>query len=99
MNENCNQPSFIPRYRTIKECLIEIQALDPNTAVSEFLIRQLCKQNKVKYLASGNKSLVMLDDLLKYLGFGQSSNNTEQHGARNYPTISSRRQLGYFREV
>ena len=56
------------RYRTIKACLEEIRKIDKVTAVTEYFIRRLCKDNKIVYHASGNKSLVSLDSLLNYLG-------------------------------
>ena len=59
----------LPRYRTIKTCLSEIKKLDSNTAITEWFIRQLCKDRKIVYHASGNKSLVNYDNLLSYLGY------------------------------
>lgn len=63
------QKKNFPRYRTIKECLETIKALDSDTAISEWFIRQLCKNQKISYFASGNKSLVNLDSLLAFLGY------------------------------
>lgn len=65
-----------PRYRTIRECVVELKKLDSGTAVTEFFVRQLCKKNEIKYIASGNKSLVMYDDLLRYLGFSDTCTQT-----------------------
>lgn len=62
-----------PRHRTIKDCLCEIRKLDPETAITEWFIRQLCKQGKVEYFLSGNKSLVNLSSLLRYLGFSETN--------------------------
>lgn len=62
------KPVALPQYRTIRECVAELKKIDSGTAVTEFFVRQLCKQNKIKYIASGNKSLVSYDDLLRYLG-------------------------------
>lgn len=62
----------LPRYRTIKECLVELKKLDNDTAITEHFIRQLCKKNQIEYLASGNKSLVNFDSLLKYLGYNST---------------------------
>ena len=57
------------RMRTIKASMAEIKALDADTAVTEWFIRNLCKENKVKHYNTGKKILVNLDDLLKYLSF------------------------------
>lgn len=56
------------RYRTISNCQSLIQKEDNNTAISTWLIRNLCKEDKVKNIKSGSKVLVDYDDLLKYLG-------------------------------
>jgi hypothetical protein len=58
----------LPRYRTIKECFLAIKLLDDGTAITEWKIRSMCKHGEVNYIASGNKSLVNLDDLLSRLG-------------------------------
>lgn len=69
--------STVPRYRTIKDCLIEIKQLDKDSCITEFFIRNLCKQNKVKCYLSGKKSLVCLDSLLEYLGFSKTDTKKE----------------------
>ena len=58
----------LKRIRTIQQCLEEIKKLDPTTAITEWFIRQLCKQGKVNHFMSGSKVLVNYDDLLRYLG-------------------------------
>ena len=62
----------LTRMRTIKQCYEEIKALDTNTAITEWFIRCLCKDNKVKHFMSGSKILVNLDDLLNYLNSPQT---------------------------
>lgn len=73
-NQHC--VTTTPRYRTIRECVAELKKLDSGTAVTEFFVRKLCKENKIKYFASGNKSLVSYDDLLRYLGFTDTYTQT-----------------------
>ncbi len=53
--------------RTIQQCVEEIRLLDKNTAVTENFIRNLCKEEKIKYHKSGSKYLVNYDYLLEYL--------------------------------
>ncbi len=65
----------VPRYRTINGCLNEIKELDPQTAITEWFIRNLCKQNKITYFTSGNKTLVNLSDLLIYLDYSEQKQN------------------------
>ena len=67
--ENEVDKHTIPRYRTIKGCLREIKKLDNDTVITEYYIRRLCREQKITYHLSGNKSLVSLDSLLEYLGF------------------------------
>lgn len=55
------------KYRTIKQCYQFVKELDNDTAITEWFIRQLCINGKIKYYKSGNKSLVNLDSLLNYL--------------------------------
>ena len=62
----------LTRMRTIKQCHEEIKALDTNTAITEWFIRCLCKDNKVKHFMSGSKILVNFDDLLNYLNSPQT---------------------------
>lgn len=62
-----NQSIKIAKMRTIKKCLQLIKEIDPDTAVSEWFIRQLCNSGKITYDKSGNKSLVNFDSLLDYL--------------------------------
>ena len=59
----------IIKMRTIKECAIEIKELDPASAITEWFIRALCKENKVKHFMTGKKVLVNFDDLISYLNF------------------------------
>ena len=54
------------RLRTIQQCMAEIIKLDPDTAISEWFIRSLCKSNKIQYILSGNKSLVNKANYLLY---------------------------------
>lgn len=62
----------IARMKTVEQCFTEIKKLDPDTAISQWFIRCLCKENKVKHFLTGNKILVNYDNLLCYLnnGFG-----------------------------
>ena len=71
-NENSNRLSDKGkrRMKTVEQCHKEIKKLDPDTALSVWFIRCLCKENKVKHFMTGTKVLVNYDDLLNYLNFG-----------------------------
>ena len=55
----------LPKMRSIKQAVELIKAEDSHSCISEYYIRTLCKQNKVKHIKSGIKVMVDYDDLLK----------------------------------
>ena len=61
----------IARYRPPRECDLMIKQLDSGSCISENFIRQLCKENKIKYHKSGSKLYVNFDNLLEYLASGE----------------------------
>lgn len=65
--------------RTVRQCISIIKKCDPNTAISEWYIRQLCKGGKIAAYSSGNKLLVNLDSLLAYLNRGLEENDAYQY--------------------
>lgn len=60
----------ISKMKTVKQCFEEIKKLDPATAITQWFIRCLCKENKVKHFMTGTKILVNFDDLINYLNNG-----------------------------
>lgn len=58
----------LPRMRTIKQTAQE-------TGLHEYFVRQLVKQNKIRYISAGRKTLINLDLFIDYL------NSTEQEAA------------------
>jgi len=58
-------------YKPIKGALQELKKASPETAITEFLIRQLCKNGKVKTIIAGkSKVLVNMESLNEYLDSG-----------------------------
>ena len=57
----------VPRMRLLTEAAAEIKQLDPGSAVTPYLIRQLALSGKIKSVMAGRKRLINLDDLLDYL--------------------------------
>ena len=55
--------------RSIKQSFDIIKQADPETAITVHTIRTWCKENKIKNLNSGNKTLVDIDSLLNYINF------------------------------
>ena len=56
----------INKMRTISECAKQIKTLDPQTAITEYCIRQLVKDNKINHVMINSKALVDLDSLIQY---------------------------------
>lgn len=69
----------IAKIRTIQQCIDTIKISDPDTAITEWYIRQLCKDGKIVAHSSGNKFLVNLDSLLVYLNRGLEEINKDKN--------------------
>lgn len=63
-----------PRMRTLDECYKELKAVDPNTSVSKYFVRQLALSGKIPCIKAGRKRLINFDKLLVFL----SGDNQEQ---------------------
>lgn len=68
----------MPRMRTIKEAHQELKQLDPNTAVTEYYIKQLVLSGRVPFVTAGRKRLLNFDALLSFLENPAPSINTER---------------------
>lgn len=55
------------RIRTITETLQMLKQEDPNTGLSEFLIRKLANTYKIRSIKTGKKLLIDYDSLLAFL--------------------------------
>lgn len=62
----------IPRMRTPAKIVAELKALDPDSEVTEYYIRQIVKAGTVPVVWAGNKALINLDDVLELLRLGTS---------------------------
>jgi len=62
----------IPRMRTAPKIAAEIKALDPNTEITEYYVRQLVKEGAVPVVWAGNKALINLNDVLNLLRTGMA---------------------------
>ena len=60
----------IARIRTIRQCIAYLKSLDADNCISEWFLRQLCKQGLIKHFLSGSAVYVNLDNLLDYLNGG-----------------------------
>lgn len=57
----------MPRMRTIKQAVEYLKIKDPDSAVSEWWLRQMLKCGKIKHHMAGNKYLIDIDYLEKFL--------------------------------
>ena len=55
--------------RSIKKAFDMVKQEDPDTAITVHTIRVWCKEGKIKCLTAGNKVLVDIDSLFKYISF------------------------------
>ncbi|MCH5297831.1 MAG: DNA-binding protein [Ruminococcus sp.] len=67
MYDNNRNIKALPRMRTVPEAAAEIKAADPNTAITEYHIRQLALQGVLPRVKAGRKLLINLDTLIEYL--------------------------------
>lgn len=58
---------IINRMRTINEVIALIKKEDPSSAITYNCIKNLCIENKIKYVKTGNKYIVNIESLFKYL--------------------------------
>ena len=58
---------MLPRMRTIEQCEKLIKQIDEGSAITEWFIRCLVRDNKVLHFNTGKKVLVNFDNLLEYL--------------------------------
>ena len=62
----------IPRMRTAAKIVAELKALDPDTEMTEFHIRQMAKDGTVAVVWAGRKALINLDDVLDLMRQGMA---------------------------
>ena len=75
----------VPRMRTARQIVAEVKALDPESAVSEYCIRQIIKAGAVPVVWAGGKALVNLDSILDLFRSGMEQPQEEEpvgHGIR-----------------
>ena len=53
--------------RTISKALDYIKQFDPDTDITEYMIRKLAQQEKISQVRTGIKTLVDVESILKYL--------------------------------
>lgn len=73
-----NDEPKIPRFRSAKQCFAIVKSIDPETAITEWYIRQLVESGEVISYGTGNKRLVNLDSLLEFLNRGFEKVNEEK---------------------
>lgn len=65
-------PPELPRMRTAKKAAEELRKLDPETRLTESVLRRLMKEVRIPYVKVGARMLVNLDWLIKQLSAGES---------------------------
>ena len=54
------------KIRTIRKAAAEIKAMDPDTAITEYFIRQLVINGEIPSVKSKSKSMINLQDIFDY---------------------------------
>ncbi len=57
-----------PKMRTLPKAFEELKAIDPQTDVTPYMLRQLVLQGKIPSVKAGRKFLLNLDVLFDFLG-------------------------------
>lgn len=55
------------RIRTITETIQMLKQIDPDTSLSEFLVRKLANNYKIRSIKTGKKLLIDFDSLIAFL--------------------------------
>lgn len=55
------------RMRLIKEAIAELKAKDPDTAITAYALRRMVKSGQVPSINAGNRYLVNMDVLERFL--------------------------------
>lgn len=76
-------PPELPRMRTAKKAADELRKLDPETRLTESVLRRLMKEGRIPYVKVGARMLVNLDWLIKQLS------------AKDSPAVSGREGRAY----
>lgn len=59
------------RIRTIEKAFNEIKQLDPDTCISKHFIRNLIIEGKIPYRKTGNRYLIDIEEVMRYLKGGE----------------------------
>ena len=66
----------MPQWRSIHKAAEELKAEDPNTAISEWRIRQLVAKREISYTDSSNGKLVDLNEIRSYFDSDNKTTKT-----------------------
>lgn len=61
---------YIPKLRRISDVIKEMKAQDPDSPVSWYFLRELCKKGKITSLKYGNSWLINVDELYAFFQGG-----------------------------
>lgn len=62
------------RYRSIRDTMSIIKEEDPDTAITEYMLRELVANGVIPYMPSGNRKLVDADKVRTIL-YGEEDNS------------------------
>lgn len=65
---------YIPRLRKIPQAVREIKALDKNTAITEYLVRQLIKKKQITAIKYASVWVINLDEIYAFFYLKEKTN-------------------------
>lgn len=90
----------IPKMRTIQELVKEIKQLDNDTQITVSAIRRLVRENKIKSVRIGNKTLINLDYCIDYLNNPQASEeNEDKNQKKSTEVLDTDRMAEYKKNI
>lgn len=61
---------MMQKIRTIRKAAAEIRKEDPDTAITEYFIRQLVNTGEIPSMKANSKSMINMQDLYDYISGG-----------------------------
>ena len=78
--------------------MVPLQTLADESGISYKALWQMCKQNKIVHIKSGNKFLVNVDKFIEFLNTGETeveSNDKESNSIKAIPLLNGNRQRDF----
>ena len=82
---------YIPKLRRISDVIKEIKAQDPNSPVSWYFLRELCKKGKITTLKYATRGLLTWTSFIHFFKVEVNENKYFNFFGRTYENVPKRR--------